>query len=180
MRNVNIENLDRKALKDYIISKKLGITNFAKSLGFTQNYFSEVLREKKPKNMSLANYKYICAVLKVPEDTFIIKEVPKADEKKEGATTTVVNNMFTPEQFNALLQTLSAISDSINKGLEKIASAQQSNAVIQGKIYGEVQAISNALGVHTTTTTTTPKEEHKSTASVSVKPQYSNSFGGKK
>ena len=167
-------NLDRKGfsecLSDYLKRHHTHKGDFAKSLGLAPNYFTETLRDRKPKGMTLTNYKYICSVLNIPEDKYILKDEPKPQPKKEEEkpVPVVVNSGITPDQFNALLQAITSISNA----LEKIATAQNSDAIISGKIYGEVQELSKVFGVGDTT----PKSNEK----VTIKPQYSDKFGAKK
>lgn len=183
MPKVTVVNVDRALMKtaveQYIEQHHTSKTAFSKKLGFASTYFTETLRENKPKNITKANYKYICKVLNVPESTFLVKSTPKpkpvAETKKEEvATPTVVQSGLTPEQFNALLQAISNLGDVIGKGLEKISATQSANAVIQGKIYSELSDLSEALGV----TKSKPQTETKT--AVSIKSQYSNHFGGNK
>ena len=170
-------NIDRKGLLecilDYCKKHDTNKTAFARSLGFASTYFVETLREKNPKGITQVNYKYICSVLKIPEDRYILKDEPKASPKKEEKPApVVVNSGITPEQFNALLQAIT----SIGTALEKIASAQNSDAVISGKIYGEVQELAKVFGVEDST----PKKASEKSVPVNVKPQYSDKFGANK
>ena len=171
--SANTINIDKKALKQYLKVHGYSLIKVSEELGYSTNYLSDVLQTNSKKKVPLPVYKYLCAMIKVTEDKFILKEEPKpvVEPKKESATSTVINqSAFTPEQFNALLQAISNLGDTINKALEKLSNAENSTAVIQGKIYGEVMGISTALGVKEEPKTTIPKEVH-------VKPQYAN--GGK-
>ena len=174
-------NVDRRGflecILDYCKRHNTNKTAFAKSLGFASTYFTETLRENKPKGITQVNYKYICSVLNIPEDKYLIKDEPKPQPKKaeEKPLPVVVNSGITPEQFNALLQAINTLTTTIGGALEKIASAQNSGAIISGKIYGEVQELAKVFGVEESTSK--PAEKH---SSVTVKPQYSSKFGEKK
>lgn len=172
-------DIDRVALKKYLSKQKIGVTELSLSLGWANNYLSEILREKNPKSMSLATYKYLCMTLKVDEDMFLKKatdneESSKENSKKSEPTPIVVNSGLTAEQFNALLQSISNLADVISKGLEKISATESSNAIIQGKIYGEITNITSALGVNT------PNNKDVEAKAVQVKPSYVPNNGGKK
>ena len=180
-------NLDRAALKRYLSDHKIQITKLSTDMGWANNYLSECLRDHNPKNLNLASYKYLCATLKVSEDTFIIKEsVKPAKEVAESAkqvvpqTIQVQGGGLSDGQFNALLQAIGTLTDALNKNLTAIASAQQSNSVISGKIYGEVAAMANALGVTSNTTPGSTTTTGSPKTAVTVKPPYSHQFGEKK
>ena len=172
MKRAELAFVDKTALKKYIKKQGLSLNKLSEEMGYAPNYLADVLRAGR-KNLPLPSYKYLCTILNVSEDKFLVKEEPKPIAKDVPVTPTqpVVNNGMTPEQFNALIQAISNLGDTIGKALEKIASTEGSTAVIQGKIYGEITNISEALGV-----TSKPQSEIKP---VQVKPQYANSVGGK-
>ena len=176
-------NLDRQALKAYLDDHKIVASKLSLEMGWAYNYLNECLRDNKPKNMQLASYKYLCATLKVPEETFILKEKAKEPPKETPQQPPqpqqiTVNGGITPGQFNALLQAIQGLTTALTEGLAKIVTTEGSNAIIQGKIYGEVQALSAALGVNEKKTTT-PSPAATPIKPISVKPQYANSVGGK-
>jgi transcriptional regulator with XRE-family HTH domain len=175
MKRAELAFVDKTTLKKYIKKQGLRLNQLSEDMGYASNYLADVLREGR-KNLPLPAYKHLCSMLKVSEDKFIIKDEPKTvtkpQEKTETATPTIINNGFTPEQFNALIQAISNLGDTINKGLEKIASTESSTAIIQGKIYGELTGLSNALGVNN-------KPQTEVTKGVQVRPQYANTIGGK-
>ena len=164
-------NVDKKALKTYIIKNGYQLNNLSVQLGFTPNYLSDVLRPGVKKNITLPAYKYLCSIIGVSEDKFIKREQPKEVEVAKKPTEQT-NIGMTPEQFNELLRAITSVGDTIAKALEEITKAQNGGAVIQGKIYGEVEQLADALGVHAKPTTTTKP--------ITVKSQYANSFGDKK
>lgn len=176
-------NLDRLALRMYLAEHKIRANKLSLEMGWANNYLTECIRDTNPKPMNLASYKYLCTMLKVPEDTFILKEnsTSKKDEVAENRpvipqTIQVQGGGLSDGQFNALIQAISTLTDTLNKTLNAIATAQQSNSVISGKIYGEVVAVADALGVHSAT----PTKTGSPTTPVTVKSQYSAHLGEKK
>ena len=173
-----VENLDKTGLKQYILSKGYSLSELSEQLGFAPGYLGGILREKeRKKHLTISSYKFLCVILKIPEDKFVTQPKPQpASEKTQtdkSATPIQVNAGMTPEQFNALIQAISNLSDNICKSLEKISQAQNSDAIIQGKIYGQMTELTTALGIK-------PAETNDSKSNVHIKPQYSNAFGGKK
>lgn len=166
-------NIDKKALKNYLMTSKHKMGELSVQLGYSPSYLSDVLREGTRKQITVPAYKYLCSILGVPEDKFYFKEESK---KADDTPKQVVASGMTPEQFNALLQAISGLTDTLDKALNAIANAQQSNSIISGKIYGEVVAVADALGVHSN-----PTPGNGSAAKpANVQAKYSPHFGEKK
>lgn len=172
-------NLDRTALRTYLAEHKIRANKLSLEMGWANNYLTECLRDNNPKPMNLASYKYLCTMLKVPEDTFILKNDTNREQEKVATTQpTVINSGLSTGQFNALLQAIQSLTDAITTGFASIASSENSSAVIQGKIYGEVSELTKALGVNKPVSST--EQKPSVTPIVHVKPSYANSVGGKK
>ena len=170
-KDVPIVNIDRKGLSNCIKDKGFTKAKLSIAMGYANNYLTEMLRDNNPKKVPLPSYQKLCTILQIPESKFLINETPAEPPKTVKSEPTFSGNIeISPNQFNALLQAISTLGDT----LEKIAATQSATAIIQGKVYSELLELSDALGV----TKSKPQTDAKST--VTIKPQYSSSFGGKK
>lgn len=119
-----VDNLDVTKIKQYFLDHNIHHTVISKEMGYDATYMSKVF--KRDIKMAYTAYKMMCLMLKVDEDTFILKETVATPKEEQPKTKVIMGSGVSTEQFDKMLNSMNdliAVGDRIADTLTALVDA---------------------------------------------------------